>query len=369
MKTPTLAILAALRSLQAVTAQVIPGRMIWVDAATCDPWAKSNGFPSAAGPGGLLTSAFDIIDKMAIASSYRIYHPTTQSPTALPANVLAWERYRVNSTYTAFFGNNTVTTSIPGGPLGVFNIAFSLFGVNYVWGPGTDAPFLIVVCDNAPYVSKNSSSGKWVYTDPYHRLPVELTGKRIETDGITTPCATNGQSGYSYNNNQKFYQNIIYCTKNMKLPMGFTSKGPTAFASGTTLDVAGKTWLGALYTQVLWNSGGVGIFGDYSLAYGYAAAHAMRNNRDSVFNPDSHKFYSFAQMFDGLFWGSGVGQTSQQEYASLQKTAAGKAIIAAFGLTNIAVPARGINWASASGWVPPSLMNDDSPKIPPIPTS
>ncbi|PNP58355.1 hypothetical protein THARTR1_01870 [Trichoderma harzianum] len=336
MKTPTLAILAALGSLQAVAAQVIPGRMIWVDAATCDPWAKSNGFPSAAGPGGLLTSAFDIIDKMAIASSYRIYHPTTQSPTALPANVLAWERYRVGP-WAFLTLHSPFLASIMYGDLGL-----------------------------TPHFSLWSAM---MPPDPYHRLPVELTGKRIETDGITTPCATNGQSGYSYDNNQKFYQNIIYCTKNMKLPMGFTSKGPTAFASGTTLDVAGKTWLGALYTQVLWNGGGVGIFGDYSLAYGYAAAHAMRNNRDSVFNPDSHKFYSFAQMFDNLFWGSGVGQTSQQEYASLQKTAAGKAIIATFGLTNIAVPARGINWASASGWIPPSLMNDDSPKIPPIPTS
>jgi hypothetical protein len=72
-------------------------------------------------------------------------------------------------------------------------------------------------------------------------------------------------------------------------------------------------------------------------------------------------------MFDGLFWGSGVGQTSQQEYASLQKTAAGKGIIAAFGLVNIAVPGRGISWAS--GWAPPDLyvLDNASPDLEPIP--
>ncbi|KAL7916708.1 hypothetical protein GGI35DRAFT_485837 [Trichoderma velutinum] len=361
MKTPAIAILAALGSLQAVAAQVIPGRMAWVDKATCDPWAKSNGFPSAAGPGGLFTTAYDIIGNMIIANSYRIYNPSKQSPTTLPANVLAWERYRLNSTYTTFFGNNTVTTPIPGGPRGVWDIAYILFAVDAVWGPGTDDPFLIVVCDDAPYISKNSSSGRFVYTDPYHHLPVELTGGSL-TDGITKPCASNGQSGYSYYNNVKFYENIMFCTKNMKLPLGFTSNGPTAFPSGTTLDVAGKSWLGAFYTQALWNSG---YIGSDHMAYGFAASHDMRYNRLSVWNPDSNKFFSFAQMFDGLFWGSGVGQTSQQEYASLQKTAAGKALIAAFGLTNIAVPARGINWAS--GWAVPNMMADAPPAVPPIP--
>lgn len=368
MKTPTIAILAALGTLQAVAAQVIPGRMIWVDKATCDPFAKANGFPSAAGSGGLFTTAYDIIEKLVLANSYRVYHPTTQSPTTLPANVLAWERYRLNSTYTAFWGNNTATTSNLGGPLGVWNIAWSLYGLNYVWGPGTDAPTLMVVCDDAPYISKNSSSGKYVYTDPYYHLPVELTGADVSTDGITKPCATNGQSGYSYDNNVKFYNNIIFCTKNMKLPVGFTSNGPTVFPSGTTLDTAGKSWLGAFYTQALWNGGAVGLYGTYEMQYGYAAAHAFRFHRDSLYNPDSHKFFSIAHLFDNLFWASGVGQTSQQEYASLQKTAAGKALIAAFGLTNIAVPARGINWAAAAGWVPPSLMNSDSPLVPPIPT-
>ncbi|KAK4064137.1 uncharacterized protein Triagg1_9116 [Trichoderma aggressivum f. europaeum] len=365
MKTPTLAVLAALASLQAVAAQAIAGKTIWVDAATCDPWAKSNGFPSAAGPGGLFPAAFDIIDKMVIANSYRIYHPSTQSPTNIPASIAAWERYRLNSTYSALFGNNTATTSIPGGPLGVSDIASHLYGVHFVWGPGIGNPFLIVACDDAPYVSKNSSSGKFVYTDPYHHLPLELPGGSVINDGVTTPCARNGQSGYNNENEKNFNQNIILCTKNMKLPLGFTSNGPTTFASGTTLDVAGKTWLGAFYTQMSWTSGGVGVFGDYSLAYGYAASHAMRNDRHSIFNPDSHKFYNFAQLLDGLFWGSGVGQTSQQEYASLQKTAAGRALIAAFGLTNIAVPARGVNWAAASGWVPPSLEN--SPGIVGIP--
>lgn len=128
-----IAILAALGSLQAIAAQVIPGKMIWVDKTTCDPWAKSQGFPSAAGSGGLFTTAYDILDKMVIASSYRVYHPTTQSPTTLPANVLAWERYRLNSTYTAFWGNNTATTSNLGGPLGVWNIASKLYSWLGLW--------------------------------------------------------------------------------------------------------------------------------------------------------------------------------------------------------------------------------------------
>ncbi|KAL7904496.1 hypothetical protein GGI35DRAFT_484409 [Trichoderma velutinum] len=366
MKSPTIVILAALGNLQAVAAQIIAGKNIWVDEATCDPWAKTNGFPSAAGPGGLFATAYDIINNMVIANLYRLYNPSKQLPMTLPADVLAWERYRLNSTYGAFFGNNTATTMIPGGPLGVYDIASSLSGVNGTWGNGTGDPVLFVVCDDAPYMSKNTSSGSFVFTDPYHHLPVELTGERILTDGITMPCVTNGQSGYSYLNDHEFFENIIFCTKNMKLPLGFTSNGPTAFASGTTLDVAGKTWLGAFYTQALWYGGSAGIYGDYSLAYGYDASYAIRNNQFSIFNPDSQKFFSFAQMFDGLFWGSGVGRTSQQEYASLQKTAAGKAIIAAFGLTNIAVPARGISWASASGWVPPS---GDSPQISAIPTA
>ncbi|KAL6790149.1 hypothetical protein GGI42DRAFT_222007 [Trichoderma sp. SZMC 28013] len=225
----------------------------------------------------------------------------------------AWERYRLNSIYSAFFGNNTATTMIPGGPLGVWDIASSLYGLNIVWGNGTGDPGLIVVCDDAPYVSKNTSSGSFVFADPYHHLSVELPGDDIVNDGITTPCATNGQSGYSYFNDHKFFfANVIFCTKNMKLPLGFTSNGPTAFASGTTLDVAGKTWLGAFYTQALWNGGAVGTVRNYTLTYGYAASHAMSNNRFAVFNPDSNKVFSFAQMLDGLFWGSGVGQTSQQ---------------------------------------------------------
>lgn len=39
----------------------------------------------------------------------------------------AWERYRLNSIYSAFFGNNTATTMIPGGPLGVWDIACKLY--------------------------------------------------------------------------------------------------------------------------------------------------------------------------------------------------------------------------------------------------
>ncbi|KAL7954570.1 hypothetical protein V8C34DRAFT_317206 [Trichoderma compactum] len=352
MKTRSIAFLAALGSLQPVASQVIAGKPIWVDAATCDPWAKSNGFPSAAGPGGLFTTAYDIIEKMVLANLYRIYHPSTQSPTTLPTNVLAWERYRLNSTYDAFFGNNTDTTS---GKVGVWDVANSLYAVHHVWGPSTETPYLIVACDDAPYVSKNSSSGKFVYTDPWHHLPLELPGDRGTNDGVIAPCATNGQSGYDNSNVENFSQNIIFCTNNIKLPLGFSSKGLTTFASGTTLDVAGKTWLGAIYTQALWIGGG-----GYTLQYGNAASHAMRNSRYSMYNPDSHQLYSLAQLFDGLFWGSGIGQTSQQEYASLHKTAAGRAIIAAFGLTNMAVPARGINWASASGWTPPWIFGDDA---------
>lgn len=167
------------------------------------------------------------------------------------------------------------------------------------------------------------------------------------------------------------------------MPLGFTNKGPVTFASGTTLETAGKSWLGALYTHALWSDG----FGDskstlcnlcqvftnfiliastYPSVHGVAASHVIRNNRDSVLNTDSNKFFSIALMLDGLFWGSGVGQTSQQEYASLQKTAAGKKLIAAFGLTNIPVPARGITWAS--GWVPPNMNNEVVP-MQPIPTA
>ncbi|KAL6884488.1 hypothetical protein GGI43DRAFT_419406 [Trichoderma evansii] len=76
--------------------------------------------------------------------------------------------------------------------------------------------------------------------------------------------------------------------------------------------------------------------------HGVAASYAIRNTRDCVLNADFNKFFGIALMLDGLFWDSGVGQISQQEYAILQKTAAGKALIAAFGLTNIAVLARGM---------------------------
>ncbi|KAL7903680.1 hypothetical protein GGI35DRAFT_472917 [Trichoderma velutinum] len=354
MKFPAIAILATLGSLQAVAAQVIAGKVIWVDKATCDPWAKSNGFPSAAGPGGLFATAFDIIEKMVVANLYRMYHPSKQSPTTLPANVLAWEKYRLNSTYDSFF------------LVGAYDVAMHLWGVYDVWGPGTENPFLIVACDDAPYLSKNSSSGKLVYTDPKNHEPIELVDDNGLNEGVTTPCAINGQSGYYDYNTDNWTENVIFCTKNMNLPLGFTSNGLTTFASGTTLDVAGKTWLGAFYTQTLWSSGAV--FAVNPVAHGFAASHVMRNNRNSIWNPDSNKLFAFAQMFDGLFWGSGVGQTSQQEYASLLKTAAGREIIAAFGLTNIAVPARGINWASASGWAPPYMLGDDAP-IGAIPTA
>ncbi|KAL6789535.1 hypothetical protein GGI42DRAFT_337550, partial [Trichoderma sp. SZMC 28013] len=201
--TPTIAILAALSSLQVAAAQVIAGKTIWVDAATCDPWAKTNGFPSAAGPGGLFTTAYDFIDKMVIANSYRLYNPSTQLPAKLPANILAWERYRLNSTYGAFFGNNTVTTQ---NTMGVWDIALMLFEVDSVFGSRTGAPSLFVVCDDASYVSKNSSSGRFVFTDPYYHLSVELPGDDFINDGITTPCATNGQSSYYISNNQKMFQ-------------------------------------------------------------------------------------------------------------------------------------------------------------------
>ncbi|KAM0248507.1 hypothetical protein ACHAQJ_009444 [Trichoderma viride] len=356
--------LAALGGLQAVVAQLIPTTPLWVDAATCDPWAKSNGFPAAAGSGGLFTTVIGILDKIADANMYRMFYPSTQSPATLPANVLAWERYRLNSTFEAIFGNNTETTQFN---LGVWDIAYQLWGIQYLWGPQNSDPynsdpFIFVTCDDAPYLSKNSN-GKLVYTDPYHHAKLELDNNTILNDGVTTACATNGQSSYLKYNINNWSSNVILCTKNMNLPLGFTSNGPTTFASGTTLDVAGKSWLGALYTQALWTCGFVG--GDISLAHGFAASHAIRNTQDAIFNPDSNKFYAFALMFDSLFWGSGVGQTSQQEYTSLQKTAAGKGIIAAFGLDNITVPARGINWVS--GWAPPNMEEAASPNIGAIP--
>jgi hypothetical protein len=120
MKTPTIAILAALGGLQAVVAQRISNTPVWVDATTCDPWAKSNGFPAAAGSGGLFTTALGILDKMADASLYRMFNPSKPSLATLLANVLAWERYRLNSTFDAFFGNNTDTKAYS---LGVWDVA------------------------------------------------------------------------------------------------------------------------------------------------------------------------------------------------------------------------------------------------------
>ncbi|RFU74704.1 hypothetical protein TARUN_7542 [Trichoderma arundinaceum] len=66
MKTPAIAILAALGGLQAVVAQQIAGTPVWVDATTCNPWAKSNGFPAAAGSGGLFTTALGILDNITV---------------------------------------------------------------------------------------------------------------------------------------------------------------------------------------------------------------------------------------------------------------------------------------------------------------
>lgn len=123
MKTSTIAILAALGGLQTAVAQIISGTPVWVDATTCDPWAKSNGFPAAAGPGGLFTTAVGILGQIVDANLYRMNHPSKQSQTTLPANVLAWERYRLNSTYGAFFGNNTDTTPVA---LGVWEVVCKL---------------------------------------------------------------------------------------------------------------------------------------------------------------------------------------------------------------------------------------------------
>lgn len=124
MKTPAIAMLAALGGLQAAVAQRIGSTGVWIDATTCDPWAKSNGFPAAAGSGGLFTTALRILDEITHAGLYRIYNPSKQSPTTLPANVLAWERYRLNSTYDAFFGNNTDTKAYNPG---VYNVACKLY--------------------------------------------------------------------------------------------------------------------------------------------------------------------------------------------------------------------------------------------------
>ncbi|KAL7940317.1 hypothetical protein V8C42DRAFT_337834 [Trichoderma barbatum] len=359
MKIPTIAMLPALGGLQAVVAQQIAGTPVWIDATTCDPWAKSNGFPAAAGPGGLFTTAIGILVQTVDANLYRMYYPSKQSQTTLPANVLAWERYRLNSTFDAFFGNNTNTTS---GALGIWDVAIDLWGIQYQWAPNSADPFIIVVCDDAPYLSKNSN-GTLVYTDPYNHAAVEFNRADPSNRQLpTTGCATNGQSGYKLDNWDNFSQNHVFCTKNMNLPLGFTSKGPVTFASGTALDQAGKSWLGALYTHGVWSCG----LYYFPSVHGFAASHAIRNTRDAVFNVDSHKFFGFALMLDGLFWSSGAGQTSQQEYARLQITAAGKRIIAAFGLTNIAVSARGITWAS--GWAVPYLLGEVSP-MQPIPTA
>ncbi|KAH0493762.1 hypothetical protein TgHK011_000413 [Trichoderma gracile] len=363
VKTPTIAVLAALGGLQAVAAQRIGSSAVWVDAATCDPWAKSHGFPAAAGPGGLFTTALGILDNTAISTLYRLYHPTNQSQTTLPANVLAWERYRLNSTYDALFGNNTGTKSVD---VGVWDVVHNVWGVHFQWGqPMSEEPYIFVVCDDAPYMSKNSN-GTFVYTDPYRHASMEISPVNLQLDNFVGPCATSGQSSYDIENLDNYSQNVVLCTKNMNLPLGLTSKGPTTFGSGTTIDVAGKSWLGAMYSQALWSGGGV----LKPSTHGFTASHALRNTRAGLFNADSNKFFGFAFMLDGLFWGSGVGRTSQQEYANLQTTAAGKRIIAAFGLTNIAVPARGINWVS--GWAPPNMWTNPSETpdyMEPIPTS
>lgn len=128
VKTPTIALLAALGGLQGAVAQRIGSSAVWVDAATCDPFAKSHGFPAAAGPGGLFTTALGILDSTAISTLYRLYHPKTQSQKTLPANVLAWERYRLNSTYDALFGNNTATKSGEAGVYDVVGKSYSWFG-------------------------------------------------------------------------------------------------------------------------------------------------------------------------------------------------------------------------------------------------
>ncbi|KAL6871683.1 hypothetical protein HDV57DRAFT_524735 [Trichoderma longibrachiatum] len=351
VKTPTIALLAALGGLQGAVAQRIGSSAVWVDAATCDPFAKSHGFPAAAGPGGLFTTALGILDSTAISTLYRLYHPKTQSQKTLPANVLAWERYRLNSTYDALFGNNTATKS---GEAGVYDVVDAVWSVHFQWGEPTNIdPYIFLVCDDAPYLRKNSN-GTLTYTDPYQHASMELSSDTFQIEKYNGPCATNGQSSYDTQNTDNWSQNVVLCTKNMNLPLGLTSKGQTTFASGTTIDVAGKSWLGALYSQALW-SGGVVL---NPTTHGFAASHALRNTKSSLFNADSNKFFAFSFMLDGLFWGSGVGRTSQQEYADLQKTAAGKAIIAAFGLTNIAVPARGINWVS--GWEPPSMWSNPS---------
>ncbi|UKZ81828.1 hypothetical protein TrVFT333_009604 [Trichoderma virens FT-333] len=346
MKIPTIAILAALGGLQTVVAQQVGNTMIWVDATTCDPWAKSNGFPAAAGSGGLFTTALGILQNIVDANFYRMLNPSKQSLATLPANVLAWERYRLNSIYDAFFGNNTNTTR---GSQGVWNVGFALSGVHYLWAPSNGKPVQIfVACDDAPYLSKNSS-GNVYYTDPFYHSTIPLNGDRpTTTQEVTSGCATNGRSGYRNKNTIHWFQNIILCTKNMNLPLGFTSKGLTAFGSGTTLDVAGKSWIGAIFTQALWSTGIVGLTPS---PHGFAAVHAIRNTRDVLYNPDAHKFFTFSLILDNLFWASGVGQTPQQEYTSLQKTAA----------------ARGVNWIS--GWTPPPMLGKDAANVGAIPTA
>lgn len=91
--------------------------------------------------------------------------------------------------------------------------------------------------------------------DPYQHASMELSSDTFQIEKYNGPCATNGQSSYDTQNTDNWSQNVVLCTKNMNLPLGLTSKGQTTFSSGTTIDVAGKSWLGALYSQALWSGG------------------------------------------------------------------------------------------------------------------
>ena len=93
--------------------------------------------------------------------------------------------------------------------------------------------------------------------DPYRHASMEISTETWQIEKFIGPCATNGQSSYDIQNNNNWSQNLVLCTKNMDLPLGLTSKGPNAFASGTTIDVAGRSWLGALWSQALWSGGAV----------------------------------------------------------------------------------------------------------------
>lgn len=125
MKAPTIAILAALGGFQAA-AQRISDTPVWVDPTTCDPWARSHGFPAAGGPDGLFTVALGIFDTMTHANMYRMFNPSKQSLATLPANVLAWERYRLNSTFDAFFGSG-VNTGTSWATKGVWTVLCKLY--------------------------------------------------------------------------------------------------------------------------------------------------------------------------------------------------------------------------------------------------